>query len=259
MRKIRNKIFAITIAMFFILSMTGSMILLPAANAQVAQPNPQATYAYIAAYPSPIGVGQSMFLNFGVDKVTLTTDGAYGDRFTNYTIVVTAPDGHVTDLTGFKADNTGFAYSTYVPTMTGNYTFQLIFSGQTMLGTNPPPGGWTGTTYAQYIGYYYEPSSSIVITVEVTNTPATTIPFNPLPTSYWTRPINLNNNNWNMISGNWFGLNDLGNAGRGYNSTNNFDPYLQDAPSTSHILWTLPLAPGGLIGGEYGNTENSNF
>ena len=56
-----------------------------------------------------------------------------------------------------------------------------------------------------------------------------------------------------------FGLNDLGNAGRGYNSTSNYDPYMQDAPSTSHILWTTPLAPGGLIGGEYGNTENSNF
>ena len=38
----------------------------------------------------------------------------------------------------------------------------------------------------------------------------------------------------------------------------NFDPYVQLA-NTAHILWTTPLAPGGLIGGEYGSTANSNF
>ena len=259
MKMLKNKIFAIMISIFFMLSMTASMILVPTAKAQVAQPNPQATYAYISVQPSPIGVGQSMYVSFGVDKVTLTTDGSYGDRFNNFTIVITAPNKDVTHLTGLTTDNTGFGYTTYVPTMIGNYTFQLIFSGQTLTGANPPPGGWTGTSYAQYIGYYYQPSTSILVTIQVSNTPATTIPFNPLPTSYWTRPINMNNNGWNMISGNWFGLNDLGNAGRGYNSTSNYDPYMQDAPSTSHILWTTPLAPGGLIGGEYGNTENSNF
>ena len=92
----------------------------------MAQPNPQATYAYISVQPSPIGVGQSMYVSFGVDKVTLTTDGSYGDRFNNFTIVITAPNKDVTHLTGLTTDNTGFGYTTYVPTMIGNYTFQLI-------------------------------------------------------------------------------------------------------------------------------------
>ena len=30
-------------------------------------------------------------------------------------------------------------------------------------------------------------------------------------------------------------------------------------PTSAHVLWTTPLAPGGMIGGEYGGTANSNF
>ena len=42
-----------------------------------------------------------------------------------------------------------------------------------------------------------------------------------------------------------------GNSGDVYNSTSNYDPY-SNAPSTAHIMWTKPYAPGGLIGGEFG-------
>ncbi len=40
MKMLKNKIFAIMISIFFMLSMTASMILVPTAKAQVAQPNP---------------------------------------------------------------------------------------------------------------------------------------------------------------------------------------------------------------------------
>ena len=63
-------------------------------------------------------------------------------------------------LTGFTADDTGFAHTTFTPTATGNYTFVLYFGGQNLTGANPPPGGWTGAyaSSAQYIGIYYQPS-----------------------------------------------------------------------------------------------------
>ena len=66
------------------------------------------------------------------------------------------------------------------------------------------------------------------------------------------------NSNWNTISGNWLGTFAYTNAGLGYNATTNFDPYVQLANSP-HILWTTPMAPGGLIGGEYGATAHSNY
>ena len=39
---------------------------------------------------------------------------------------------------------------------------------------------------------------------------------------------------------------------------NNYNPYTT-APTTAHILWTKPEAFGGIIGGEYGTSETSNF
>ena len=191
----------------------------------------------------------------------MTDNGYYGDLWTNFTVTITAPSGTTSTLTGFTADDTGFAHTTFTPTATGNYTFVLYFGGQNLTGANPPPGGWTGAyaSSAQYIGIYYQPSTSSVQTVTVQSTPVASLPVTPLPTNYWTRPINMMNNNWNMISGNWFGDVPYVNAGYGYNTTGQFDPYMINAPTTSHILWQTPIRPGGLIGGEYGNSENSNF
>jgi hypothetical protein len=248
----KNKIRAISIALLLILSFA-----LPFAQAQVTYPRNVKTYAYIAAEPNPVGVGQNIFVSFGIDKAPMTTSGAYGDRWTNFTVTVTKPDGTTTQLSGFASDDTGFAHTIYVPATEGNYSFVLHFSGQTLTGANPPPGGFSATTQ-QFIGVYYEPSTSSVQTVQVTQEPISMIPFNSLPTSYWQRPINMMNSNWNTISGNWFGDNTYTNAGTAYNATGQFDPYTT-APSTAHVLWTIPLAPGGLIGGEYGATANSNF
>ncbi len=66
------------------------------------------TYAFIDANPDPIGIGQTAFITFGIDKVPNTVSGAYGDRWTNLTVTVTDPAGKVTTLSGFRADDTGF-------------------------------------------------------------------------------------------------------------------------------------------------------
>jgi outer membrane protein assembly factor BamB len=243
-------------ALLLMFAMAFSLIALPAAIAHD-PPWSVKTYAYLEINPDPVGVGQTAYVSFGIDKVPQTVSGAYGDRWTNFEIEVTQPDGHIQTLTGFTADDTGFAYTTYVPATTGNYTFVLTFGGQTLVGANPPPGGFR-SSQAAHIGDYYEPSTSHPMTLYVQDEPATMLPGTPLPTEYWQRPINMMNNIWNTISGNWLGTYAYVNAGLGYNSTSNFDPYTT-APNTAHILWTTPLAPGGLIGGEYGDTAHSNF
>jgi hypothetical protein len=86
-----------------------------------------------------------------------------------------------------------------------------------------------------------------------------TIPENPLPTSYWTRPIESVNNLWSPLAGAWLGLGVTSFANTGaYNSSSNFNPFTS-APKTPHVIWTKPTAPGGQIGGEFGGNSQTNF
>jgi len=77
----------------------------------------------------------------------------------------------------------------------------------------------------------------------------TSAPSIPLPTSYWTRPINAENQGWYVIAGNWLMqcYNLIGTfAERGV-----YAPYTL-SPSNAHIMWTKPLSFGGIVGGESG-------
>ena len=57
------------------------------------------TYAFIAVAPNPIGIGQTANVTFGIDKPQdVQPTGPYGDRWTNYTVIITKPDGTVKTL-----------------------------------------------------------------------------------------------------------------------------------------------------------------
>ena len=254
-KNLNNKKLAIAIALLLTLSIATPILSMQTANAHT-PPWILRTYGFIDVNPDPIGIGQTAFVSFGIDKVPNTVSGAYGDRWTNLTVTITDPNGKVTVLSGFTADDTGFSHTIIVPDQIGNYTFVCNFGGQTLTGANPPPGGIGGN--AQYVGDVYLPSTSNTATLIVTQEPASMIPFGPLPTTYWQRPINMMNSNWNTISGNWLGTFTYVNAGLGYNSTTNYHPYIQ-LPNSPHVLWTTPMAPGGLIGGEFGATAHSNW
>ena len=111
----------------------------------------------------------------------------------------------------------------------------------------------------EYIGDYFQPSTSEVAYLLVQQDAIPTIPQNPLPTSYWDRPVQSGNGYWSTITGNWLGLglHSFANTGK-YNLTGDYNPYTQ-APKAAHIIWTKPVAFGGLVGGEFGGTDTSNY
>ncbi len=237
------------------ISMGASAILIPNANAHTPGWNIP-TYTFCSVSPNPIGVGQTVNVNFWVNLPPPTASAQYGDRWTNMTLIVTHPDGTKETLGPFTSDATGGSHTTYTPTVTGNYTFQMKFGGEVLPGLNTP-NGQPSTNPS--VGDYYEPSESNVFTLNVQEEPISIAGANPLPSNYWTRPIYGENNNWNVISGNWLGLAASTFAATGmYNATGNYNPFTT-APNTAHILWTKPEAFGGIIGGEFGNSETSNY
>jgi hypothetical protein len=252
MQKPQNKTMAIMIATLLIISMSASTMTIPNTKAH-SPPWNIPTYAYINVAPDPCGIGQTLTIGFWLDIVPPTASAALGDRWHNYKITVTHPDGTTETLGPFSSDDTGGTYTLYTPTQLGNYSFVFSFPGQTLTGENG-----VAPSNAN-IGDYYQPSTSPTEIVTVQQDPVPSIPLNPLPTSYWTRPVQSVNGLWASLTGNWlgFGASSFANTGI-YNITGNYNPYTS-APAAAHIMWTKPVASGGLVGGEFGGTDTSNY
>ncbi len=255
MQKLKGKTMAILVSLLLTFSMTASMTLLQNASASSAPQIP--TYAFVNVAPDPAGAGQTVNIGFWLDIPPPTANGALGDRWEGLKVVVTAPDGTTTTLGPFASDDTGGTHADYTPTAVGNYTVAFSFPGQTLRGGTyaGEPSGYLGLAF---IGDYFEPSSATT-TFMVQSTAVPSVPQTPLPTNYWSRPIESVKDLWYTISGNWLGFGAMPFANTGeYNITGNYNPY-SSAPTTAHIIWTKPVAFGGLVGGEFGGTSTSNF
>src|SRR3972149_2304430 len=249
----KNKTTAIAITLILMLTITITLVAVPLTNAHTPIWTVP-TYSFITVSPNPIGVDQRVNVNFWVNIPPPTASAQYGDRWTEMTLKITKPDGTTETRGKYTSDATGGTYTTYTPNQVGEYKFQFIFGGEYVLGANLPPGPPNAN-----IGDYYQPSESNVFTLTVQEEQIPYPPVTPRPTTYWTRPIYGENNEWFSISGNWLGLAASTFAATGmYNATGNFNPYTK-APNTGHILWTKPEAFGGMIGGEYGNAQTANY
>ena len=245
---------AIMIALLLTTSMSAMLLLQPTSAHTPAWQIP--TISYINVAPNPAGLGQQVTVNFWLMEPPPTAGTIYGDRWQNMTVKVTKPDGTTQILGPFTTDDTGGTTTQFTPEALGNYTFQMIFPGQTLLNTNPAPG-----TPSQYVGDYYQPSVSNIATLTVQQEPVPAIPLNAYPTDFWTRPINAENNNWYAIGGNWLGLGgSIGGTGgyAWYNASTNYNAWTT-APKTAHILWTKPEGFGGQAGGELGGSETAGY
>jgi len=231
MNSLTSKSKASAIALLLLFAMAISLVALPTVTAGTMQ-----TYAFIGAVPNPVGVGQEVLLHIGITREL--SSALYG--WEGLTVTVTKPDGTTETLGPYRTDSTGGTGDVYVPTMEGNYTLQTNFPEQEI-----PPGGGMGFA-SGFIpdGTIMLASDSAKLTLVVTEEPITYYPRHPLPSEYWTRPIDAQLREWSVIAGNWLC--------RNWPNGDRRDPqYVEgndDAPETAHILWTMPETQGGLVG-----------
>jgi len=191
------------------------------------------TYAFLAVAPNPVGVDQTVQVSVWVSPVP----PSYPDVMHGFTVTITKPDGKTETKGPLTAFLMGAQYFKYTPTTIGNYTFQFNYPGETFSST----------------GDVWLPSETPHTTLVVQQNPIQGLPENPLPTEYWTRPINSENRNWDSISGNWLMANYRSSHNSWYGDTaSGYNPYSQ-APRSPHIMWTREVLLGGLTGGQFGS------
>ena len=246
----KNRSIAILFSTILILSIVASIFIAP--NAGQVYPPPGThipTYAFLNVAPNPIGVGQTVTINF-----FLATPLATGEGPTGMTVIQMNPDGTNTTLGPFNGDATGGSYTTFSPPHVGNWTFQFFYAGQTLTGrdANSEQRGWGGLIM--------DPSASNAVTLVVQEEPisrsahATTA----LPMNWWETPISAQNvEEWYKIAGPWLGLSGItfGQTGS-YNQTSFCNPCTESVLS-GHVLWTKVWASGGVVGGDAGGTQET--
>jgi outer membrane protein assembly factor BamB len=232
------------IALFVILIVMATSVLvdLPSANAH-SPPWQIPTWAYVAPAPEVVGVGQQMsFVMF----LTLVPPGALvgnGIMWQGYMLYITKPDGSNDTLGPFSTDSVGNTYTSYTPSQVGKYTVTFKFPGQVL------------TTTGTYANDTFLPSQNTATFIVQTD-PIPQNPVYPLPSEYWTHPIEGQNENWYKIASNWLaGPQTVTPAGVQ-------DDYFQKdgiAPNSAHIMWTKPIEDGGIVGGTGLNVEGNAF
>ncbi len=238
------------ISMILVLTIAITIIALPTANAHTpAWTIP--TYAYIVVSPNPIGVSQTAFIIVWIDKPPPTAAGTGGDRWRGYTVEITKPDGTKQTIGPLNSDATSSTYQLFAPTLPGTYTFVFKFPGQVASLTGPT--GLPGDANSPFINDTYLPSTAST-TLTVQQTPVTEPPTYPLPTQYWTRPIEGQNTAWASIASNY--LNP--NAAEHNALANRLQPD-GTAPKTPHVMWTKSIQDGGVVGGSNTGVSGATY
>ena len=209
--------------MFLMIAISLILVAFPAASAQPGVS--KNTFPIISSLPNPVGVGQETLVLTGITHATAWPQPGWYD----VTVIVTKPDGTTQTLGPVTTDTTGMTGIQFKPTVAGKYYLQTNFPEQIIEVT--AAGTPAGTLMKASISDKYE----LVVTEE----PREFFPGFPLPTEFWTRPINAQFREWDNIAGNW--LNIPGYLAR-------LPPSNDDAPETAHLLWSRMLAEGGLVG-----------
>lgn len=200
---------------------------------------PTRTYNVIA--PNPVGLGQTFTVVYF--QPIVPPDALLGNdiRYEYYN-VITKPDGTIVRLPASgttTSDPTGTNYFAYTADQLGNWTITTVFIEQMYRW-------YSSSTQRNFYGATLL-SSNYTTTLTVQQEQVVPIGFTPtpLPTEYWTRPIEGQNTEWYKVASNWYGnAADESNGG----PNNRFQPD-GTAPNSPHILWTSPTEDGGVIGG----------
>ena len=237
----------ITLIGLFLLLSTTAAVLMQSANAQVDRGQIK-VFAYISANPNPVGVGQPVLVTFRVDQPAAGALVRSG-LFNGTSVTITKPDGSTETRQNLVLDSTSSGWFLYTPTQTGTYYFQMFFPKQGPYVSTVDGGGF-GVPAGIYT-YLPDESEKIPLTVQADPIPGYDR-SPPLPTNYWTRPINAENKGWWAVADNWL-MRGYDKPSRSFAGTPVFSPYTS-GPQSAHILWSKPIIPGGLVGGPFGDT-----
>ena len=235
----RNKIIATTIAIFLISIMTSSVVLMPVATAHTPPINIQ-VWIYCSVGNRVLGVGQSTIIVFWCNEIPPGAQGEYGDRWT-YTVTAMKPDGTNDTLGPFTSDPVGGSYTEYTPTEVGTYAFIAHFPAHVLV-PGPQYPGFTGNVY---FNDTFGPADSAPVSMTVQQDPIKSWPDAPIPTDYWTVPVNEANPLSYTLVGNW-----LAGAAQNVGPTVNYA--YGAGPKTAHVMWTKPVYAGGIMDERFG-------
>jgi hypothetical protein len=217
------------------------------------------TWTYGVISPNPVGIGQKFTIVIFNPQVPFGASEGNDIRY-KYHVDITKPDGsteRVPSSGSLVSDSTGTTYTSYTPTSLGNYSVMIVFEELKWNWAYTTSGGFSGGIVLDYYGVTLLSSNrTYAVTVQEEHVNPDAVITYPLPTEYWTRPIEGQNTAWGQISSNW-----LGNSkDRNYGSTDNRVQTEGTGPNSGHILWTKPTEDGGVVGGDgYFSTEGETF
>jgi len=241
MKKLQNKTKIATTIIILTLTLSVIMAAMPTASAQDYSHLMVDPYVYVNAIPNPQQINQIVLIHVGSVWPTPNVNTGWD----GLTVTVTRPDGTEFMLGPFDTDSTGGTGGTFTPTQVGTYKLQSYFPEQ----KNFDVGSGFFQAMAPRNCTMIEDYSQI-IELEVIEGQIQHFPIQPMPTEYWTRPIDAQLWNWQTISGNWLG--DQVSMDSSPPAQTLYAEYNDDAPNTGHILWAKPLTMGGLAGGQMG-------
>ncbi len=217
-----------TITMILVLAITTLVGGISIAKAQPPGPDKK-TYCFVGLIPDTVGVGQEVLVHMGINTPT----GGPEWGWEGLTATVTRPDGTTQTLGPKTTDATGGTGTSFIPNQVGTYKVQVHFPEQLVPVTFMNLEG--GQFYSA--GTKFLASNSWVEELVVTEDPIEYYPANPLPTEFWSRPVDQQFREWSAITGNW------------YQRPPNEVAENNQPPETAHILWAKPYTVGGISGG----------
>ncbi len=257
MQTVKSKAKAILTAFILIISMLSTFALLPQTTGHTPTWNIP-SFAYLVAAPNPVGVGQRVSIMMWVDlpMPNAALENGNDIRRHDYKLTITKPDG-ATEVMQFAyiSDPTGVQWLSYAVDQVGEYKMKFEYAGQVYTwNSSTAMRTWTGDTFLPA-------SANTTLTVQNEPLPEPLRSY-PLPTEYWTRPIEGQNTDWFKISSNW-----LRGPYIGYGSS--ATEVIQDisgryqadgtGPNSAHVMWSKPIQDGGVIGGSRVGIDGRTF
>jgi len=237
-----------TITLILTLTFAATLVALPAANAHT-PPWTIISYPYIVPAPNPVGVGQRVSIVMWIDTPMPGAAVTNDIRRHDYKLTITKPDGTKETMNWpIVYDSTSIQYVSYTPDQIGTYTLLFEYAEQTYT--------WSG---AYQNDVFTAASKTVTLNVQEEQLPAAITSY-PLPTDYWTRPIEGQNTDWWKISSNWLGApyiltGESATGGAGYAR---FQPD-GIAPNSPHIMWSRPIGDGGVVGGTHVGLNGTTY